>query len=126
MFISIKWLYQINENFITHLQHYEELRELMCFSMIERLFRRYRMYFMKKGIYRHYKGFEYKVLGISRHSETLEELVVYQALYADYRLWVRPIEMFNSDIEIDGVVQERFTFIKESSVLESPEVESVH
>lgn len=77
---------------------------------------------MKKGIYRHYKGFEYKVLGVARHSETLEELVVYQALYADRGLWIRPIEMFNSDVEIDGVVQKRFTFITDSYITESAEV----
>ncbi len=77
---------------------------------------------MKKGIYRHYKGFEYKVLGVARHSETLEELVVYQALYADYGLWVRPIEMFNSNVEVDGVVQKRFSFIAESRAPESADI----
>ena len=64
--------------------------------------------------YRHYKGKEYKVIGIAHHSETLEELVVYQALYdtKDFgkdALWVRPKKMFLEDIVIDGVSQHRFT-----------------
>lgn len=69
---------------------------------------------MKKGKYRHYKGMDYEVLGVCRHSETLEPLVVYQALYGDHGLWVRPFEMFHSDIEIDRQVQKRFTLIEEA------------
>lgn len=65
-----------------------------------------------QGIYRHYKGKKYRVLGIARHSETLEELVVYQALYESKfglgAVWVRPKEMFFEKIMIDGKEVPRF------------------
>ena len=54
------------------------------------------------GIYRHYKGQRYRVLGTARHSETLEPLVVYQALYGEHGLWVRPAAMFCETIQLDG------------------------
>lgn len=60
------------------------------------------------GIYRHYKGQRYRVLGTARHSETMEPLVVYQALYGDYGLWVRPAAMFSETIELDGEPIARF------------------
>ncbi len=60
------------------------------------------------GIYRHYKGQRYRVLGIARHSETLEELVVYQALYGERGLWVRPAAMFVQTVELDGEPVARF------------------
>jgi len=60
------------------------------------------------GIYRHYKGQRYRVLGTARHSETLELLVVYQALYGDHGLWVRPASMFNETIMLDGEPIARF------------------
>ncbi len=63
------------------------------------------------GKYRHFKGNEYEVIGIARHSETLEELVVYRALYGDGGLWVRPAAMWNETVERDGVVHPRFTYI---------------
>lgn len=71
---------------------------------------------MKTGLYRHYKGKEYEVIGIARHSETLEELVVYKALYhspdfGDDAIWVRPRKMFEENIEVDGQVKPRFEFI---------------
>lgn len=71
---------------------------------------------MKLGKYRHYKGKEYEVLGIATHSETLEELVVYIALYeiegkGKDSIWVRPKGMFEEDIEIDGAIRKRFEFI---------------
>ena len=71
---------------------------------------------MKLGKYRHYKGKEYEVLGVAAHSETLEELVVYKALYniegkGKDTLWVRPKEMFEEEVEVDGVVKKRFEHI---------------
>jgi hypothetical protein len=67
------------------------------------------------GIYRHYKGQHYRVLGTARHSETMEPLVVYQALYGEFGLWVRPAAMFSETIERDGQPMARFA-------LESAEV----
>lgn len=64
------------------------------------------------GEYEHYKGFRYRVLATARHSETLEELVVYQALYGEKEIWVRPLVMFLEKIEIDGQFQPRFKLIK--------------
>ena len=88
---------------------------------------------IKKGIYRHFKGKNYKVLGLARHSETLEQLVVYKALYGKKELWVRPAKMFlaktvrrpancspehsqdeclREKVSIDGKKVPRFKFIK--------------
>lgn len=66
---------------------------------------------MKPGKYRHYKGKDYEVLGLARHSETEEHLVVYRTLYGDYSLWVRPLVMFDETIVIDGKTVKRFTFM---------------
>ena len=60
------------------------------------------------GRYRHYKGMEYDVVGTVRHSETLEPLTLYRALYGEHGLWVRPAAMFNEDVVVDGVQQPRF------------------
>jgi hypothetical protein len=60
------------------------------------------------GRYRHYKGMEYEVVGTVRHSETLEPLTLYRALYGEHGLWVRPAAMFNEEVVIDGVQQPRF------------------
>jgi len=60
------------------------------------------------GRYRHYKGGEYEVVGVVRHSETLEPMVLYRPLYNDSGLWVRPYDMFVGRVEIDGVPQLRF------------------
>ena len=60
------------------------------------------------GIYRHYKGNRYQVLAIAKHSETLEEMVVYKALYGEGGVWVRPKEMFLENVIINGEVVERF------------------
>jgi hypothetical protein len=64
------------------------------------------------SLYEHYKGLRYKILGIARHSETLEELVVYQALYGAGDVWVRPIGMFLETIIISGQPQPRFKLVK--------------
>ena len=63
------------------------------------------------GKYRHYKGGEYEVFFVARHSETGEEMVVYRTLYDDFSYWVRPLEMFQENVEIDGVTQPRFAQI---------------
>jgi hypothetical protein len=63
------------------------------------------------GRYRHYKGGEYEVIGVARHSETLEPLVVYRPLYDDSGLWVRPHAMFFESIEFEGRMQPRFRFM---------------
>lgn len=61
------------------------------------------------GLYTHYKGMRYEVLGTVRHSETLEPMTLYRALYGEHGLWVRPAAMFLENVEIDGVRQPRFT-----------------
>jgi hypothetical protein len=67
---------------------------------------------LQPGLYRHYKGPEYRVFGVARHSETEEEVVVYQALYGEYGLWVRPLSMFTSSVEVDGKSMLRFALIE--------------
>lgn len=66
---------------------------------------------LKFGKYRHFKGNEYEVIGIAKHSETLAPMVVYKALYGDGDIWVRPYEMWNETITRDGKTFQRFTFI---------------
>ncbi len=63
------------------------------------------------GRYRHYKGNEYEVLGVARHSETLEELVVYRPLYGERALWVRPLAMFVGTVDVGGQPIPRFARI---------------
>ena len=62
------------------------------------------------GLYRHYKGLAYEVLGTVRHSETLEPMTLYRALYGQRGLWVRPTAMFLEEVEVDGVRQPRFAW----------------
>lgn len=70
---------------------------------------------IKPGVYRHYKGKDYRVYGVARHSETEEELVVYRCLYGNYDLWVRPLAMFSEDItQVDGSKVARFQFVSEA------------
>lgn len=64
------------------------------------------------GKYRHFKGNEYEVLYIAQHSETLEEMVVYRALYSERGIWVRPASMWNEIVERDGKTYRRFTKIE--------------
>lgn len=68
---------------------------------------------IKTGRWRHFKGKEYRVLGVAKHSETLSPMVVYQALYGEGGLWVRPAEMWNETVERDGKVFPRFEYIGE-------------
>lgn len=67
---------------------------------------------IKLGIYEHYKKNKYKVLGVVVHSETLEELVLYKALYGERLTWVRPLKMFLEKVEIEGNKVPRFKFLK--------------
>ena len=68
---------------------------------------------IRSGRYRHYKGKEYTVIGVARHSETEEELVVYRQEYGDRSLWVRPRKMFEELVEIEGRAVPRFQFVGE-------------
>ena len=66
---------------------------------------------LKPGKYRHFKGGEYELVGIAKHSETLEPMVVYRSLYGDYELWVRPASMWTEQVQRDGYVGLRFQYI---------------
>ena len=68
---------------------------------------------IKPGKYRHFKGNEYRVIGIASHSETLEKMVVYEALYGKRDLWVRPAQMWNETVERDGYCGPRFVPVEE-------------
>ena len=67
---------------------------------------------IKPGKYRHFKGNEYMVIGVAKHSETLEPMVVYQALYGDKGLWVRPAAMWNEIVDKEDYHGPRFAFIE--------------
>lgn len=69
-------------------------------------------YDIAPGRYRHYKGNEYEVIGIARHSETLEEMVVYRALYGEREIWVRPAKMWSETAEVNGKAVPRFSPIE--------------
>lgn len=66
---------------------------------------------IEKGIYRHFKGNMYEVLGMATHSETMEEMVVYKALYGEGGVWVRPLKMWDEIVEHNGEKVKRFTKI---------------
>jgi len=66
---------------------------------------------LKLGRYRHYKGNDYQLLGIAKHSESLEELAVYKGLYGDCSLWVRPLAMFEEKVNHNGKIMTRFEFV---------------
>lgn len=68
---------------------------------------------IKLGKYRHFKGKEYEVIAIAKHSETLQDMVVYKCLYGDYSIWVRPLSMFEESITRDGKTFRRFEYIDE-------------
>ena len=68
---------------------------------------------LRLGKYEHYKGNYYEVIEVAKHSETLEELVVYRALYGEHDLWVRPLKMFLETVEIEGKKTPRFRFIED-------------
>ena len=67
---------------------------------------------VKKGLYKHFKGNMYEVIDVAYHSETLEEMVVYKALYGEGKTWVRPISMWDEEVEFEGKKVKRFTFVE--------------
>ena len=71
---------------------------------------------IKLGKYRHFKGNEYEVLFLAKHSETCEELVIYRALYGDGEIWARPASEWNETVERDGKTYQRFTYIGNESL----------
>lgn len=75
---------------------------------------------IQKGIFRHYKGGYYEVIDVARHSETLEDMVIYREIHDKATLWVRPFQMFFETIEIHGRKQSRFEFIKDKDPENNP------
>lgn len=71
---------------------------------------------MRTGKYQHYKGDLYLVTGTATHSETMEEMVVYQCLYGDFGFWVRPRSMFEEELVFEGRKVKRFTFLEENKL----------
>ena len=69
---------------------------------------------IKPGIYQHYKGNNYEVIDTATHSETMEHLVVYRPLYGESKLWVRPFEMFDEEVEVGGEMIKRFRLVNKS------------
>jgi len=67
---------------------------------------------LKPGRYRHYKGKDYEVIDVARHSETEEYMVIYRTLYGNFDLWVRPLDMFIEEVEFEGKQVPRFRFIE--------------
>jgi hypothetical protein len=62
------------------------------------------------GVYRHYKGNQYEVVGFAKHSETLEDMVIYKALYGEKSTWVRPLSVWDNDVKVDGKIVKRFEY----------------
>jgi len=69
---------------------------------------------IKIGLYKHFKGGLYQVIAVARHEETYKPLVIYQALYGDYRIWARDLDVFTEEIEVDGKRKPRFEFVGEN------------
>ena len=72
---------------------------------------------IQPGVYRHYKGPEYRVFSVAQHSETEDWVVFYQALYGEFGLWVRPLSMFLESVEVDGEQVPRFALVKAEETL---------
>jgi hypothetical protein len=66
-----------------------------------------------QGIYKHFKGKKYQVIGVAMHSEGETDMVVYRPLYGDRRLWVRPLDMFQESVDIDGIKRPRFELLEQ-------------
>ncbi len=81
---------------------------------------------IKAGVYRHYKGLDYQVFNVARHSETEAWLVSYRCLYGDYSWWVRPLEMFAEAVNVEGKQVPRFRFIGSFDALEYAEAPRLH
>lgn len=77
---------------------------------------------IQTGLYRHYKGNTYEVIGVAKHSETEEDLVVYRALYGKRGLWVRPLDMFCQKVEVGGKLVARFELIHQEHGESNPKV----
>ena len=75
---------------------------------------------VRPGRYRHYKGGDYDVIGVARHSESLEPLVLYRPLYGEGALWVRPHAMFFGQVEVDGQMRPRFALLPEDPAVRGP------
>ncbi len=69
---------------------------------------------IEPGKYKHYKGKYYKVIGVAKHSETMEDMVYYQCLYGNFDFWVRPLKMFQETVTVDGEIMPRFKFIEKN------------
>ncbi len=76
---------------------------------------------MKLGIYRHFKGNNYELLYLAKHSETLEDLAVYRALYGEGGIWVRPLGMWNEQVEWEGKKVKRFEYVGDAAPQNAPE-----
>ena len=96
--------------------HKSKMRELRCYYNPPHLMQRKELRpwsaqaktLIKGALYEHYKGKHYKVLDVARHSETLEESVVYQALYGEHEIWIRPLPIFVENVFVDGKTVPRF------------------
>ena len=69
----------------------------------------------KPGIYRHYKGNLYQLIAVAKHSETLEDVVVYRALYGEGEYWVRPLSMWGETVLVDGKSVARFEYVRDAN-----------
>jgi len=77
---------------------------------------------IKIGIYEHFKGNQYQVLSLVKHSETEETMVLYRPLYGERNLWVRPLELFSSTKKLDGMEIQRFTYVGPAGQSEEPDI----
>ena len=78
------------------------------------------------GIYRHYKGNQYEVVGFAKHSETLEDMVIYKALYGERGTWVRPLSMWESPTEVDGKIVKRFEYVDDCGLELLNNIDKIH